>query len=251
VTHDSPADRGRHYLNLPGARLVATEPVLETKQNLGITIDNGALMCLYGEAGVGKTLTVEHVMGERLSVETLHIQFRAHPYPRDIRGNLYTALGFSGSPPRRPLECDLLLKRALARRFRVLVCDEAQWMSHECFELWRHLWDDDETQFALIFVGGGNCYRILKSHPMLASRVLIWQEYPTLTSGQVTRFIPSFHPIWTGIDPDLIAYADTHCARGNFRAWARLTTLVQTALRMLDRADVDREVLHWAFSKLN
>ncbi|GAA4103119.1 ATP-binding protein [Nonomuraea soli] len=100
----------------------------------------------------------------------------------------------------------------------MLVCDEAQWMSHECFELWRHLWDDLNTNFALIFVGGGDCYRVLRRYPMLSSRVLIWQEYTRLSAAEVPQVIPSFHPLWAGTDPNLITYADQRCAHGNFRA---------------------------------
>jgi AAA domain len=68
-------------------------------------------------------------------------------------------------PPTRPIEFAALLKDALSERFRVLVCDEAQWLSRECFELWRHLWDDRRTDIAIVFVGGGDCYRVLRREP--------------------------------------------------------------------------------------
>ncbi|MFD6857896.1 ATP-binding protein [Rhodococcus sp. NPDC060086] len=65
------------------------------------------------------------------------------------------------------MEFDQTLKSVLAERFRVLVCDEAQWMSRECFEYWRHLWDDRRTDIAIVFVGGGDCYHVLSREPML------------------------------------------------------------------------------------
>ncbi len=37
-------------------------------------------------------------------------------------------------PPLEPIEFDRLLKDVLSERFRVLVCDEAQWMSRECHD---------------------------------------------------------------------------------------------------------------------
>lgn len=40
----------------------------------------------------------------------------------------------------------------------------------ECFELWRHLWDDRRTDIAIVFVGGGDCYRVLRREPMLSVR---------------------------------------------------------------------------------
>ncbi|UJW32703.1 ATP-binding protein [Saccharothrix sp. AJ9571] len=87
--------------------------------------------------------------------------FRARPTPRDIRHVLYDALQIGGPPPGKPIEFDAVLKKALSQRFRVLVCDEAQWLSRECFEYWRHLWDDRATDIAIVFVGGGGCYQVL------------------------------------------------------------------------------------------
>ncbi|MDV7245354.1 MULTISPECIES: ATP-binding protein [Rhodococcus] len=60
--------------------------------------------------------------------------FRARPTPRDIRHTLFDALAIGGAPPLEPIEFDRLLKDVLSERFRVLVCDEAQWMSRECHD---------------------------------------------------------------------------------------------------------------------
>jgi hypothetical protein len=45
------------------------------------------------------------------------------------------------------------------------------WLPRECFEYWRHLWDDRATDIAIVFVGGGDCYQVLRREPMLSSRV--------------------------------------------------------------------------------
>ncbi len=144
-----------------------------------------------------------------------------------------------------------LLKDVLSERFRVLVCDEAQWMSRECFEYWRHLWDDRRTDIAIVFVGGGDCYRVLSREPMLSSRVYVWQEFRRMTPDQVLRVIPAFHPVWEKADPALISFTDAHAGHGNFRSWAAVTAHTVRALRHLDRHQVDREVLGWVFSKLS
>ena len=88
----------------------------------------------------------------------------------------------------------------LAERPRVLVCDEAQWLSRECFEFWRHLWDDPRTDIAIVFVGGGDCYQVLRREPMLSSRVYVWQEFRRMTREQVFEVIPAFHPVWADAD---------------------------------------------------
>ena len=139
----------------------------------------------------------------------------------------------------------------LSERFRVLVCDEAQWMSRECFEYWRHLWDDRRTDIAIVFGGGGDCYQVLSREPMLSSRVYVWQEFRRMTPEQVLRVIPAFHPVWERTDPDILSFADAHAGHGNFRSWAKLTAHTVRALERLDRDRLDREVLGSVFAKMS
>jgi len=243
-------ERDDHYLGLPGAHVVATESLLRLRDNLADVVEARAMMCVHGDAGLGKTLSVNASLRALAPEEVCRVQFRARPTPRDIRHVLFDSLALGGSPPSRPIEFDSLLKRALSERPRVLVCDEAQWLSRECFEFWRHLWDDPRTDIAIVFVGGGDCYRVLRREPMLSSRVYVWQEFRRMTLEQVLDVIPVYHPVWAEVDAELIAYADLHAAHGNFRAWSKITSHVQTALRRLDRGQVDREVLQWVFSRL-
>lgn len=242
-----------HYLGLAGANLVATEALLALRDNLADVVAARAMMCVHGQAGLGKTLSVNAALRALAPAEVCRVQFRARPTPRDIRHVLFEALGVGGSAPTRPIEFDALLKDVLAERFGVLVCDESQWLSRECFELWRHLWDDRRTDIAIVFVGGGDCYRVLRREPMLSSRVYVWQEFRRMTSEQVLAVIPVYHPIWAHADLADIAYVDERAAHGNFRAWARITAQAVTALDRLGRpADSapDREILRWVFSRL-
>lgn len=243
-------ERDDHYLGLSGAHVVATESLLRLRDNLTDVVEARAMMCVHGDAGLGKTLSVNASLRALAPEEVCRVQFRARPTPRDIRHVLFDALGLGGSPPARPIEFDSLLKRALSERPRVLVCDEAQWLSRECFEFWRHLWDDPRTDIAIVFVGGGDCYRVLRREPMLSSRVYVWQEFRRMTLEQVIDVIPVYHPVWAEVDAELIAYADLHAAHGNFRAWSKVTSHVLTALRRLERGEIDRDVMQWVFSRL-
>jgi hypothetical protein len=244
------SERADHYLGLPGAQVVATDALLKLRDNLADVVAARAMMCVHGDAGLGKTLSVNASLRALAPADVCRVQFRARPTPRDIRHVLHDALSISGDPPNRPIEFDSLLKKVLAERPRVLVCDEAQWLSRECFEFWRHLWDDPHTDIAIVFVGGGDCYRVLKREPMLSSRVYVWQEFRRMTREQVLEVIPVFHPVWADVDGELLAYTDAHAGHGNFRAWSKITAHVVTGLERLDRTRPDREVLQWAFSRL-
>jgi hypothetical protein len=245
-----PDDRADHFLGLPGAQIVATKTLLAVRDNLADVLAAKAMMCVHGDAGLGKTFSVNASLRELAPETVCRVQFRARPTPRDIRHVLFAALQIGGPPPAKPIEFDAALKYVLSQRFRVLVCDEAQWLSRECFEYWRHLWDDRATDIAIVFVGGGDCYQVLRREPMLSSRVYVWQEFRRMSREQVLSVIPAYHQIWERTDPDVIAFADAHAGHGNFRSWAKLTAHAARALTRLERDVVDREVLAWVFTKL-
>ncbi|WP_329204509.1 hypothetical protein OG893_00175 [Streptomyces sp. NBC_01696] len=64
---------------------------------------------------------------------------------------------------------------------------------------------------------------------MLSSRVFIWQQFSRLTPAEVLEVIPLFHPLWEGVDPADLVFADERAAHGNFRAWAKGFYLYQCA----------------------
>jgi hypothetical protein len=220
-------ERDDHYLGLAGANVVATESLLMLQDNLADLMAAKAMMCVHGDAGLGKTLSVNTSLRALAPADVCRVQFRARPTPRDIRHVLFAALGVGGTPPSRPIEFDALLKDVLSER-----------------------WDDRRTDIAIIFVGGGDCYRVLRREPMLSSRVYIWQEFRRLTREQVLAVIPAYHRVWADADPEDIVYTDVHAGHGNFRAWSKITAHLVTALDRLERERPDREVLQWVFSRL-
>lgn len=239
-----------HFL-VPEAQLVSTEALLTTKDNVEMVLKAKAMMCAYGPSGYGKTTAVNSTLRELAPKITYRLELRSGPTPRDIRHGLFKALRLPGEPPRRPIEFDTLLKDVLAEQFRVLVCDEAQWMSRTGFEYWRHLWDDRHTDIAIIFAGGDNCYKVLRREPMLASRIYIWQEFKRIPKTEIQPVIAAFHPIWATCDPELIDAIDAEAAHGSFRNWATITALLTEGLAKTGSAQVTEELVGWAYSKIH
>jgi hypothetical protein len=239
-----------HFLNLPGARVVATEQLLDTRDLIADLVEVRAMGAVYGPAGTGKTFAVAQALTARPPSTWVRTTFRSRPTIRFVRWELYTTLGLGVTPPASPMETDRLLKAALAECFRLVVIDEAQWLNRECFEYLRHLHDDPATTFALLFVGGAGCYEVLHREPMLDSRLYAHVRFAALTSQQVLKVIPVYHPIYADVDHSLISLVDRHCARGNFRTWSKFT---QHALRFMERGartDLDEEVARNVFARL-
>lgn len=80
--------------------------------------------------------------------------------------------------------------------------------------------------------------------------VFIRQQFTRLPLGEVQQVIALCHPIRADAGPDDIAFAGSHAAHGNFRAWAQLTAHIRTALARTGRPRADRELLRWAFPRL-
>ncbi|GAA1410763.1 hypothetical protein GCM10009639_61930 [Kitasatospora putterlickiae] len=244
-----PAEREDHYMRLRGAQVVGTRALLAVRENIRAAIEARAMICIYGRAGHGKSFAVNASLRDLAPQITHRIQFRARPSTRDLRHELFYALGLPGRPPSHAIEFDRMLRGALEET-RVLVCDEAQWLSKLCFEYLRYLWDDIGTDLTIVFTGGNGCFEMLQSEPMLESRVYCWQEIDPLTLEEVLATIPAFHPIWADADPELIALCDREAAHGNFRAWAKITHHLAAGMKESGRAEVDEDLVRWAYSKL-
>lgn len=244
-----PPESADHFHHLE-AHLVATDTLMTTLDNIQATIEAKAMMCAYGSAGYGKTMSVNSALRKLAPDITYRLELRSGPTPRDIRHGLFRALGLPGEPPTRPIEFDTLLKETLSQTFRVLVCDEAQWMGRSSFEYWRHLWDDRNTDMAVIFAGGDNCYKVLKREPMLASRVFIWQKFQRMSEDEVLATLPAFHSLWAGVDPQKIRGIDRAAAHGNFRNWGTITKHMLNGMEQMGLAEVNDELINWVYSKL-
>ncbi|WP_267246178.1 ATP-binding protein [Streptomyces sp. PR69] len=239
------------YLDLPDARIVATEALLEASENIADTIDARAMSCIYGDAGLGKTFSVRAALKEVAPDLVLLLQFRSRPTPRDIRMELFDVLHLEGKPPAHPSEFDRLLKQALARRPYILVCDEAQQFSRECFEYVRHLYDTGKgkSRPAVLFVGGEECYKTLYNEPALASRIYIWQEFTPMEPAEIAKNIPLFHPIWANASPELIDFIDQEAGGGTFRMWSKITHHVLEGMKRRGLSEVDETLARWAIRR--
>jgi DNA transposition AAA+ family ATPase len=212
-----------HFLDLPGAAVIATDQLLDTRELVAELVEATAMGAIYGPAGTGKTFAVSRALGNHAQRNVVSSTFRSRPTTRYVRHELYRILGLGIAPPSSPVETDLLLKQALGERRWLLVIDEAQWLNRECLEYLRYLHDDRTTTFAMLLVGGAGCYEVIRREPMLDSRLYAHLRFAPLSPDEVAVVIPLFHPIYHDADLRVIALVNEVCAHGNFRNWALFT----------------------------
>lgn len=238
-----------HFLDLPGAAIVATEQVLDAKAMIADAFDARAMAAVHGAAGTGKSFAVAQALIDIPARDWVSMDFRARPTLRDVRQSLIQALG-AGVSSYAPFDADRSLKRVLAERPRLVVVDEAQWLNRECFEYLRYLHDTPSTCFSLLFVGGVGCYEVLRREPMLDSRLYAHLRFGHMSLNQVLAVIPVYHSLYEAVGDDVLALIDRTCAHGNFRNWAKFTRHAQVLCQRSDRARVDDEVARNVFRAL-
>ncbi|EMF56400.1 ATP-binding protein [Streptomyces bottropensis] len=222
-------DPNYHYMGLPGARAMLTQASAETYANLVTTLNadagKGAIMCVHGGVGLGKTFAVNSHLDDLAPHTTLRMKVGSAKI-QALRAALYKKLDLPGEAPLNSTRCEAMLKEALSETSRVLVVDEAQWLDTRAFEFIRELWDDEDTRLAVVLVGAETCYQKIKNRPALDSRILVWQRYKPLTPAEVLTVIPEYHPLWAHVPTDELLWIDDVACHGNFRQWAKITYLL-------------------------
>lgn len=210
----------------PARRAHRSLPVhADLARSLQQTVDSQAVMCLYGDAGCGKTFALNTTLATALPAgrtRVIRLLPRPAPTPSALRADLADALGMDARP-QDPRAFDTALRQTMSTRDHLLVADEAQRLDATCFEYLRYLFDDTATRLAIILTAGEGGLAQLRRQSMLASRTAVWLTIPALTPDEVRWAIPHFHPLWRGSDPDAMTLLDTRLCHGNFRRWAQAT----------------------------
>lgn len=234
---------------VPGAQVVHTSAVRSVLRTVAHAAAVGAVVCLYGDAGQGKTVALQYALSQLPHpprVRRVHVG--VHPTVPELRRVLADALELGRGLPRGAGEADLMLVNAL-RQPRVLVLDEAQRLPGPVLEFLRGLWDHPDTDTALVLAGAGS-ERALRRVPALASRVLTWELVPRLRPREVATVMAAFHPLWEDVTEDDVAWVDEHVGHGNFRTWAKLTSHLTAETYGRSSGVVERRMLERACARL-
>jgi DNA transposition AAA+ family ATPase len=213
---------GRHFCGLEGARTIKTAPFALTEQAVDDLAAHRAMGVVYGQAGLGKTFAVEHILDRRPDLESYWFDFPERTTQKWLTCDLLELLtGVDHEGEHRKLRRELL--EVLSERPRFLIVDEAQRLNRACVEHLRHLHDHRETTFTLLLVGGNGCWETLSRHAMLRSRIWRRVEFRAMSSKQVLEVIPGFHEIYEDVGGELLLLVDDLFAHGIFRNWSGFT----------------------------
>jgi hypothetical protein len=239
------------FLDVPDSSVVTTDVLLQIQDTILEAIEVRAMSLIYGDAGLGKTFATRAALQQVAPDLLLSLELaRSRPGPKDLREELFVQMHLPGKMPRTATPLYRLLLAALPRRPYVIVCDEAQQYSRQCFEFIRNLWDNTrKNRPAVIFVGGREADDTLQSDPALGSRICTRTEILAMSEDEALSVVPDIHPVWKDTDVELLQHIDRVHADGSMREWARTTHHVLKGLKHFHTDTVDRRVVDWALAQ--
>jgi hypothetical protein len=217
----------RHFLDLKGAKTIATQQLLLTRQGIFDIVEFNAMGVVHGPAGTGKSFAVAAILERSPSIHPRLTTFENRPNIRVIASALVKI--FIGTHRvRTRFQATPLLVDALDQPPRLLlVIDEAQQLNRECIEYLRFLHDHEATRFSLLLVGGDGCWEVLSREPMLHSRVHRRVAFEPIPRRTVPTTIREWHRLYRDVEDELLLFIDDAFAHGLFRNWVHFTKSFQ------------------------
>ena len=192
----------------------------------------GAVAGFFGEPGTGKTYALDHYVRSS-PLEHAWITAAPSPTKKEIFEELIFQLeGVDAVGSARQLRRDCL--ELLAQRRRVIVVDEAQYLSVLWLQQLRTLHDDGRGGWALFLIGGIGTGHTIDKHPELGSRLGYRVDFEPLTDDELLAALNAYHPVFTNTPDESLLHINTRNGfGGNFRTW---TTFLRNAQPLLARS---------------
>jgi DNA transposition AAA+ family ATPase len=239
---------GGHYLDLADARTLPTPGLVATHRAVADLLEYTAMGVVHGMAGLGKTYGVQQALARAGEHSACWATFPSRPTMRLVAARLFEQLTYGSAGRRSRFELMDQLVEELVVRPRAIVIDEAQRLTSECIEFLRYLHDHPHTRFGLILVGGDGCWEVLSREPMLRSRIFRRVNITPLTGGQVCELMGGFHPIYAGVEREVLLLVDDHFAHGNLRDWVSFTHSAAKLCAEHGRERLDAEIARNTFA---
>ena len=236
-----------HFLGLEGAYTIKTANYLLTQRAVDDLVRVKGMGIIHGAAGLGKSYAVRSAVERQTDVHVNWFDFPGRTTTKAVvQALLKEITGSAHEATRSRLE--VLLLDLLIDQPRLIVIDEAQRLYAEAIEYLRHLYDRPNTHFALLLVGGYECWERVSSYPMVWSRMYKVVGFEPLTPDEVLEQIPVFHAIYKGVEPELIGLIDDEFAHGNLRNWTKFTVDVLALMCENDLRKLTPEVAQAIFA---
>lgn len=194
--------------------------------------DQGAVAGFFGEPGTGKTYALDHYV-RHSPLDHAWITASPSPTRREIFEELiYELEGVEATGSARQLRRDC--EELLATTRRVVVVDEAQYLSVLWLKQLRGLHDSGRGRWALFLVGGIGTANTISKHDALSTRLGYRIDFNPLEGPELLAALNAYHPVFANTPDEILDAIDGRDGfGGNFRAW---TTFLRNAQPLLAKS---------------
>ena len=91
---------------------------------------------------------------------------------------------------------------------------------------------------------------MIAREPMLQSRIYRRVPFVRLSEQDVLELLPSYHAIYDGVDPELLAVIDSHASAGRLRAVAAAPSTGLTLCQAAGNPRITRPIAEAAMAQL-
>lgn len=238
------APEPQHFDGLVGGETIATRELLRTEEAVERAVRKRSIVSVYGRAGLGKTFAIRTVikkLGNR-DIVPFWVEFDRKPTLREIARTLY--VGIFGEEPegnRARIVDEVIagLEEIASQHVVLLVIDEAQRLNRDCLEQLRRIHETVPSGFALVVAGGNDCWKVIRSEPMLRSRITRPVHFQAMSDTSVVKIMPKFHHIYEGVPAEVLTSINASFAHGNFRNWVSFTSTAADYLAKRKNQELD------------
>ena len=211
---------------------IVTRQVKEVASVCNALIESRDMGIIYGEPGVGKSITASHITEKwtkKGSLRVICIEADVGSTPLGIARKLITLL--TDLRPGNSAEAARIIENLTDKhQVDLIIVDEAERLNHRCLEMVRSIYD--RTKIPVLLIGMNDLVRHLRSHKKFYSRISTTYHYEPLSYQQLSEYLGQLHPLLKDIDPvlekELLDFIYQH-SRGEFR---RIIQMVKQAERV-------------------
>jgi hypothetical protein len=211
---------------------MVTRQVKEMAAACHALIESREMGVVFGEPGVGKTITALHIIAEwrkRGKPKALYTEVDVGASPAGVATKLLRVMA-DIRPANASDALRIIENLSMEQELVLILLDEAERLSRQSIEMVRAIYD--RTRVPIMLIGMLDILRELRSHKKFYSRIGIAYHYEPLSHDQLAELLGRLHPQLRGIDPieegRLLEYI-YRATRGEFR---RINRLVKQAERV-------------------
>jgi DNA transposition AAA+ family ATPase len=211
---------------------IVTRQVKEMAAACHALIETRDMGVIFGDPGVGKTLTAEHITAKwslRGYPKAIYVEADVGSTPAGVARNILKGLA-DLRPANSADMARIIANLTQDQELELMIVDEAERFNRHCLEMIRSIYD--RSKVPVMLIGMANIVRNLKSHKKFYSRIGIAYYFEPLSYEQLAKYLERLHPLLKDIDPvtekrllDFIYRA----TKGEFR---RINRLVKQAERV-------------------